>query len=98
MREEMDEITGLMQLVIIEQREKTLLPKINIVDKAGKKPGFAIRFRPARILEVRDGIRSRRERWWRRFRARSPRPATSPAVCRAWRSCSKSASRATRRW
>jgi DNA-directed RNA polymerase subunit beta' len=54
MREELDEITGLMQLVIIEQREKTLLPHINIIDKSGKKrASYAIP--TGAYLEVRDG-------------------------------------------
>ena len=34
---------------------------------------------------------------WRRSRARPPRPRTSPAVCRAWSSCSRRASRRIRR-
>jgi DNA-directed RNA polymerase subunit beta' len=34
---------------------------------------------------------------WRRSRAKPPRPRTSPAVCRAWSSCSRRGSRARRR-
>ncbi len=39
MREELDEVTGLMQRVIVEPREKVLMPRVNILDKAGKKRG-----------------------------------------------------------
>jgi len=54
MREELDEITGMMQLVIVEQREKTLLPKINIIDKKGtKRASYSIP--TGAYLEVRDG-------------------------------------------
>jgi DNA-directed RNA polymerase subunit beta' len=54
MREELDEITGLMQLWVIEQREKTLLPLINILDKTGKKlASYSIP--TGAYLEVRDG-------------------------------------------
>jgi DNA-directed RNA polymerase subunit beta' len=54
MREELDEITGLMQLWVIEQREKTLLPLINILDKNGKKlASYSIP--TGAYLEVRDG-------------------------------------------
>jgi DNA-directed RNA polymerase subunit beta' len=54
MREELDEITGLMQLWVIEQREKTLLPQINILDKAGKKRA-SYSIPTGAYLEVRDG-------------------------------------------
>jgi len=37
MREELDESTGWRQRVIVEQRDKTLLPKIHLLDKAGRK-------------------------------------------------------------
>ena len=37
MREELDESTGWRQRVIVEQRDKTLMPKIYIMDKAGRK-------------------------------------------------------------
>ena len=54
MREELDEITGLMKLVMIEQREKTLLPKINVIDKAGKRRA-SYSIPTGAYLEVRDG-------------------------------------------
>ncbi len=54
MREELDEITGLMQLWVIEQREKTLLPLINILDKTGKKRA-SYSIPTGAYLEVRDG-------------------------------------------
>jgi DNA-directed RNA polymerase subunit beta' len=38
-REELDEITGLRQRVVIEQRERTLQPHINVVDSRGRKLG-----------------------------------------------------------
>jgi DNA-directed RNA polymerase subunit beta' len=37
MREELDESTGWRQRVIVEQRDKTLLPKVHIQDKTGRK-------------------------------------------------------------
>ncbi len=36
-REELDEITGLRQRVVIEQRERTLQPHIDVLDSKGKK-------------------------------------------------------------
>ena len=54
MREELDEITGLMQLWVIEQREKTLLPLINVLGKAGKKRA-TYSIPTGAYLEVRDG-------------------------------------------
>ena len=36
-REELDEITGLRQRVVIEQRERTLQPRIEIMDQKGKR-------------------------------------------------------------
>jgi DNA-directed RNA polymerase subunit beta' len=54
MREELDEVTGLMQLVIVEQREKTLLPRINVLDKAGRKRG-SYSMPTGAYLEVHDG-------------------------------------------
>ena len=56
MREELDEITGLMQLAIIEQREKTLLPRINVIDKAGRRRG-SYSIPTGAYLEVRDDSR-----------------------------------------
>jgi DNA-directed RNA polymerase subunit beta' len=37
MREELDESTGWRQRVIVEQRDKTLMPKIHLLDKADRK-------------------------------------------------------------
>ena len=54
MREELDEVTGLMQLVVVEQREKTLLPRINIIDKSERKRG-SYSIPTGAYLEVRDG-------------------------------------------
>ncbi|MFH2056527.1 MAG: DNA-directed RNA polymerase subunit beta', partial [bacterium] len=54
MREELDEVTGLMQLVIVEQREKTLLPRINVLDKSGRKRG-TYSIPTGAYLEVHDG-------------------------------------------
>ncbi len=60
MREELDEITGLMKLVMIEQREKTLLPKINVVDKAGKRRASYSIPTGAYLGSSQRGSRSRR--------------------------------------
>jgi len=37
MREELDDSTGWRQRVIVEQRDKTLMPKVHLLDKAGRK-------------------------------------------------------------
>ncbi|HSG99464.1 MAG TPA: DNA-directed RNA polymerase subunit beta', partial [candidate division Zixibacteria bacterium] len=53
MREEMDETTGLIQPIIIEQREKTLFPTINVV--AGEKVVSSFRIPTGANLLVQDG-------------------------------------------
>ena len=46
---------------------------------------------PDSILSVDNGARWRRATCWHASRARAARPATSPAVCRAWPNCSRHA-------
>ena len=79
-------------MVVIEHKED-LHPQIVIVDPKTKEvlASYSI---PAGAHLVRQGRRrsSPAARCWPRRRARSPRPRTSPAVCRAWPSCSKPAS------
>lgn len=54
LREELDETTGLIQSIIVEEREKTLLPEIKIVDNKGKELG-SYRIPTGAHLLVRDG-------------------------------------------
>ncbi len=53
MREEMDETTGLIQPIIIEQREKSLFPTINII--VGEEVVSSYRIPTGANLLVRDG-------------------------------------------
>ena len=88
-REEVDEATGQRQMVITDSKNKDLSPHIEIVDKVGIKQGSYIIPTHAHLM-VKDGdARSRPATCLSRFRARSPRPATSPAVCPGWPSSSR---------
>ena len=99
MREELDESTGRRQMTIIEDREKKLHPTIQIrkdTKKAEKLREF--------IIPVGAQLTVQRRRRGRarvtpspRSAARSTRPATSPVVCRVWRSSSRRGARRIRR-
>jgi DNA-directed RNA polymerase subunit beta' len=54
LREELDETTGLIQPIIVEEREKTLFPTIVILDAKGKEKG-SYRIPTGAHLLVRDG-------------------------------------------
>ena len=96
MREEVDEITGLSRKVIIDYPNQNLRPRISIKDRMAKRQNYRARMSRRAIC-----CRQERTSWSRRTRrfsleiswSRSPvrprRPRTSPAVFRAWRSCSK---------
>jgi DNA-directed RNA polymerase subunit beta' len=52
---------------------------------------------PRSIVNLQDGRRSALATWLPKIRRKRRRPATSPAVCRAWPTCSRRASRRIRR-
>ena len=90
--EQVDEVTGLSQLVV------TLPP-----GDEKHQPTILVRDAQGRTQEVPDAFPRSLDGAWmatkcspatcsRRFRARPPRPRTSPAVCRASSNCSKRAS------
>ena len=94
--EEVDEVTGLSRKIIVDSPDEKKQPTIEIRDKAAR----STRKLPHAVARAPDG-RGRRDgrtpaTCSRRSRARRPRPRTSPAVCRAWSSCSRRASRARR--
>ena len=100
MSEELDELTGLRQRVVIEDREKKLHPHIEIWQtKGGKEKRVRDFVLPVGAqLTSTDGqddhapVRSSP-----RSAAKRTRRATSPAVCRVWPSCSKRVARRIRR-
>ena len=99
--EEVDEVTGLSRLIIMDSPDEKKQPAIEIrtwTRRDTHVEGDAEV--PHAVARALDGAatakRSSRATCWRRFRARPRRPRTSPAVCRAWSSCSKRASRARR--
>ena len=96
--EELDELTGLRQRVVIEDREKKLHPHIEIwQSKGGKeKKSATSSSRWARSSRSRTAVIFPGDTW-RSSAAKRTRPAISRAVCRASRSCSRRASRRIRR-
>ena len=100
MEEKVDERTGLSTKVIIDSKDIDKRPRISIKDTQGQTTRLTATAEARYLIaggrayqrsRRPDGIRRRRR--WRRSRAKRPRPRTSPAVCRAWRSSSKRASR-----
>ena len=94
--EEVDEVTGLSRLIIIDSPDEKKQPAIEVKLKDGTHAAL-----PHAVARAPHGAttarRSAPATSWRRSRARPRRPRTSRAVCRAWSSCSRRASRATRR-
>ncbi len=80
-----------------------LRPRLQLKDEKGEvvrlPNGIDARYflAPDSILSVENGARCLPATCWRASRARAARPATSPAVCRAWPSCSRRAGRRTTR-
>jgi DNA-directed RNA polymerase subunit beta' len=97
MQEQVDEFTGLSSKVIIESKDPELRPRISIKNEAGPDRSRARCCPWARTSACSRAPRSRPATCSRRCRARPPRRRTSPAVCRASRSCSRRASRRTSR-
>src|SRR3954465_13726365 len=89
--EELDELTGLRQRVIIEDREKKLHPHIEIIqEKGGKEKRVRDFIIPAGAqLTVEDGQKIHPAPRWRRLGVKPTRRAISRAVCRESPSCLK---------
>ena len=89
--EELDELTGLRQTVVIEDKEKKLHPHIEIVEtKGGKEKRLRDFVIPVGAqLTVEDGKKIGAGTIIAKISARRTRPATSRVVCRASRSCSR---------
>ncbi len=105
-KEVADEKTGVTNRVVIDSRTGTgskateLRPTLVVVDKHGKTiQGCRTAARRAMRCPSMRSCRSTRARTSRRAifsrvsRPKAPRRATSRAACRAWRSCSRRASR-----
>ncbi len=104
---QLDEVTGLSSTVVLDTKQrggKELRPTIKLVNAKGKEVTFAnteipavYTLPPGALVSRRTAPRCRSAMSSPAFRRSPPRPATSPAVCRAWRICSKRASRRIRR-
>ena len=99
---QVDEVTGLSTLVVIDPKRrgsaKVVRPQVKLLDAQGnevKIPGtdhsVTIAFQVGLLIQVRDGQDVAPARCWRASRSKGRRPATSPAACRVWPSCSKRA-------
>ena len=104
MREVVDEATGISSKVVIDWKQQPrggdLKPRITLRDAKGEVADARQRARGALLPVGRRHPLGRERRrgarpatCWRVSRANPRRPATSPAVCRAWPSCSRRASR-----
>ena len=92
--EEVDEVTGLSRLIIVDSPDEKKQPTVEITRQRRARSPRSYHMPSHAHLMVR-GRRAglRRARCWRRSRARPRRRRTSRAVCRAWSSCSRRASR-----
>ena len=96
LRDEIDETTKKRVPVIVEDQEKVLQPHIEIVTRQETVLNSYALPTGSR-LQVRDGQEVRVGDVLAKIRRETPRPATSPAVCRACPSSSRRASRRSRR-
>jgi len=107
-REEIDEVTGLAQRVIIEDPEGKLQPRVSVKAPSGsaEAPGAVDALGETRgrymlpvgaYLLVTDNTDVHAGDIIAKIPRDRPRPRTSPAVCRGWPSCSRRASPASRR-
>ena len=105
---QVDEVTGLSSTVVLDTKQrggKDLRATIKLVNGKGKEVTFAnteipavYTLPPGALVSASRTARGCRSAMSSRASRRSPpRRATSPAVCRAWRICSRRASRRTRR-
>ena len=95
--EEVDEVTGLSRFIIVDSPDEKKQPTIEVKDKPRARSCASTTCRRTRTSWCRTARRWKPATCWRRFRARPPRPRTSPAVCPAWSSCSRRASPRIRR-
>ena len=106
---QIDEVTGLSTLVVIDPKRragaaaKGVRPQVKLLERAGRG-SEARRVRSAGQHHVPDRLDHHRQgrpgrapsaKCWRGSRRKRRRRATSRAVCRAWRSCSRRARRRT---
>ncbi|GAA3252781.1 hypothetical protein GCM10020258_09550 [Sphingomonas yabuuchiae] len=99
--EQVDEATGIAQRVVTEYRASTkskedLRPRMTLLDDNSGEAGRYM-LAPGATLSVEDGAQVQGGDVLARVARDRPRPATSPAVCRALPSCSKHAFPRTRR-
>ena len=94
-KKEVDEATGVMGMVVIEHKED-LHPQIVIMDDKTKEVLASYSIPAGAHIAVQEGKKVQAGSSSPRPRVRSPRPRTSPAVCRAWPSSSRRAARKTR--
>ena len=95
--EEVDEITGLSRLIIVDSPDEKKQPAIEIVGADGQVVHKYHMPSNAHLMVAQRRGGASPATCSRRFRARRRRRRTSRAVCRAWSSCSRRASRARRR-
>ena len=109
MQSQVDEVTGLSSVEVLDPKQRAaagrdLRPVLKLVNAKGKEVTFANTDIPAvytlpagALVSLEDGAEGRRSATSSRASRRSPRrPATSRAACRAWRTCSRRASRRSR--
>jgi DNA-directed RNA polymerase subunit beta' len=106
--EKTDELTGLASVEITDPKRrgtagKDLRPIVRIVDEKGKDlsiPGTDLPAQyllpPRSVVNLQDGAQVGVGDVVAKIPQEAPRPATSPAVCRAWPTCSRRASPRTR--
>ena len=106
---QVDEVTGLSSTVVLDSKQrggKDLRPTVKLLNAKGKEATFAnteipavYTLPPGALIALEDGAQACRSATSSHAYRRNPRrPATSPAVCRASRICSKPASRRTPRF
>jgi DNA-directed RNA polymerase subunit beta' len=87
MQEQVDEVTGMSQLVVTDSPDEKRQPMVVV------RPEGAAGSRSEAKKYLMPTKKRMPATCWPRSRAKPPRPRTSPAVCRAWWSYSKPASR-----
>jgi DNA-directed RNA polymerase subunit beta' len=107
---QVDEVTGLSTLVVIDPKRrgsaKVVRPQVKLIDANNQEvkiPGtdhsVTIGFQVGALIQVRDGQDVGPGEVLARIPSKVRRPATLPAVCRVWPSCSKPVRPRTRaRW
>ena len=97
MQEQVDEFTGVSSKVIIESKDPELRPRITVVDDAGDDESRELLLPVGAYLAVGEGEEVAAGDVVAKIpRESDARRRTSPAVCRAWPSSSRRASRRRR--